>query len=271
MKTARQNMMEQYILQNGKVSMQSLQDHFQISVNTLRRDLAELEARGTVRKVYGGVEVVKVHRLTSILDRYLLNLNAKEQIGRLAAQFIPDNSTVYIDSGSTTKCVMPHITGRKKLTLITNSLSALQSAGTFIDANIITLGGVYSTSLDTFVDANALDKIRKLSLDIAVMAATGVSIRQGLSNTTYFEAEIKQAVVSKSKRILLLADHTKFGCDAPLQYCPLHQINVLITDQCPPDEYMQYFKRHAIDVVYDEETAALVLKSAGRQLETSKA
>lgn len=263
MKTTRQNIMEQFILQNGKVDMPTLQDQFQISINTLRRDLAALETRGSIRKVYGGVEAVKTHQLTSILERYRLNLPSKELIGMLAARFIPDNSTVYIDSGSTTKCVMPHITGRKKLTVITNSLSALQSAGSFTDASILALGGVYNTSLDTFVDVNALDKIRKLSLDIALMAATGVSIRQGLSNTTYFEAEIKQVVVSKSKRILLLADHTKFGCDAPLQYCPLHQINVLITDQCPPKEYMDFFARHAIDVVYDEETAEEALHTMG--------
>ena len=261
MKANRQNAMEQYILQNGKADMQTLQEQFQISVNTLRRDLAVLQERGTVRKVYGGVEAAVVHNLTPMLERYHLRREAKERIGRLAAQFIPDNSTIYIDTGSTTRCVVPNLAEKKRLTLITNSLSALQSASMLPGANIITLGGVYNQSLDTFVDVSTLEKVSKLAAHVAVMAATGVSILHGLSNTTYFEAEIKQAVSAKCKRILLMADHTKFGYDAPIQYCSLERVDMVITDQRPPEEYMRYFDRHGIRVVYDEETARSILKS----------
>lgn len=263
MKANRQSIMEQYILQNGEVDMRTLQDRFQVSLSTLRRDLAALEERGTVRKVYGGVQTVQPHFLTSFSERRPLNLEAKEQIGRWAAGLIKDGSTVYIDSGSTTGCVMPNIKECGKLTVVTNSLTALESARTLKGANIITPGGVYNSSLDSFMDAAALEKLRKFSFDVAVMAATGVSIEHGLSNTTYLEAQIKQVAVQKSRRILLLCDHTKLERNAPMQYCPLEEIDMLITDRRPPEKYMRFFSRFSIGVVYDEETAKEALHAMG--------
>ena len=85
------------------------------------------------------------------------------------------------------------------------------------------------------------------------MAATGVSIKRGLTNTTFFEAEIKRVITSNCEKIVLMADHTKFDRDAMISYCPLERVATVVTDREPAPKYMEFFKKHGIGVLYGEE------------------
>ena len=79
--------------------------------------------------------------------------------------------------------------------------------------------------------------------------ATGVTIEHGLSNTTYFEAEVKRVVTANCQRIVLMADHTKFGRDALISYCPLERVNTVVTDRPLPPQYMDFCQDHHIQVL----------------------
>lgn len=255
MKTARLDAMEQYILQNEKVSIRQLQKHFDISINTLRRDLDELEQRGHVSKVYGGVAARTLSSLTPMPKRFQQNVQNKRFIGEMAASLIPDNTTIFIDSGSTTSNIVRCLNQKKGLTLVTHSLVALNEASCLKEVNTISLGGIYNASVGAFVGLSTFETIKTLSLKIAVMAATGVSIKHGLSNTTYFEAELKRVVTENCEKIILLADHTKFGKEALITYCPLEKVAAVVTDVKPTEEYMAFFEKHGINVLYARETA----------------
>ena len=253
MKTARLDAMEQYILQNEQVSISELQEHFDVSVNTLRRDLEELEARGHVTKVYGGAAARTPASLISMPRRFQMNVPDKRLIGELAASVIPDGTTIFIDSGSTTFNVIRHLGQKKGLTLVTHSLVAINEASRLKEINTISLGGIYNASLGAFVGISSLDSIKTLSVKVAVMAATGVSIKRGLTNTTYFEAEIKRVITSNCEKIVLMADHTKFDHDAMITYCPLERVNTVVTDHEPSAKYMDFFNKHGIGVLYGPE------------------
>jgi DeoR family myo-inositol catabolism operon transcriptional repressor len=251
MKNSRLNAMEQYILQNEQVTISELQAHFGVSVNTLRRDLEELEKRGHVSKRYGGAEACVPSSLTPMPKRFQLNVQSKRVIGELAAGVIPDNATVFIDSGSTTYNIIRSLDTKKGLTLVTHSLVALNEASLLKEVNAISLGGIYNASIGAFVGLSTFDIIKTLSVNIAVMAATGVSIQHGLSNTTYFEAELKRAVITQCKKIVLMADHTKFDKEALITYCPLERVSTVVTDAEPSAEYKAFFNKHHIQLLYD--------------------
>ena len=240
MRAARLDAMEQYILQNGQVSISHLQKRFGISINTLRRDLNELEKRGHVSKIYGGVASLTLSSLLTMPERFQLNLTEKRTIGELAASIIPDNATVFIDSGSTTKNVVRYLGHHKGLTIVSHSLVVLNEATSLQEVNLISPGGIYNPSIGAFVGLSVLDTIRKLSVQVAVMAATGVSVDHGLTNTTYFEC------------IVLLADHTKFNHNALISYCPLEKVSTVVTDVKPPSQYMNFFRKHDIQVLYEQ-------------------
>lgn len=241
--------MEQYILQNEEVTMQDLLDHFLVSINTLRRDLDELEARGHVAKKYGGAMATTPPTLTPMPKRFQLNMQSKRMIGELAADEIPDGATVFVDSGSTTYNIIRFLDKKHGLTLVTHSLVALNEASLLKEVNTISLGGIYNASLGAFVGLAAFEAIKTLSVKIAIMAATGVSIRHGLSNTTYFEAEIKRAVTSQCDKLVLLADHTKFGKDALITYCPLARVSTIVTDTEPSAAYTSFFAKNNIQLI----------------------
>ncbi len=253
MKTVRLDAMEQYILQNEQVSIQDLQEHFDVSVNTLRRDLEELETRGHVTKVYGGAAARTPASLISMPRRFQMNVPDKRLIGELAASVVPDGTTIFIDSGSTTYNIIRHLGSKKGLTLVTHSLIAINEASRLKEINTISLGGIYNASLGAFVGISSLDSIRTLSVKVAVMAATGVSIKRGLTNTTYFEAEIKRVIASNCEKIILMVDHTKFDHDAMITYAPLERVGTVVTDAPPSAKYMEFFKKHNIAVLYRHE------------------
>ena len=241
--------MEQYIISHEKVTIAQLQERFGISINTLRSDLDVLEKRGTVSKIYGGAVAQTIASLTSMPKRFEQNMPIKRRIGELAASLIPDNATVYIDSGSTTTNIIPYLGARKGLTIVTNSLPAINEATRLGNLNIVTLGGIYNASVGAFVGISVFDALRSLSVNIAVMAATGVSIKSGLSNTTYFEAEIKRLVTANSREIILLADHTKFDHEAMISYCPLSKVSTVITDAAPSQDFLDYFESNGIRLI----------------------
>ena len=249
MKLTRLDAMEQYILQNEKVTISQLKKRFDISVNTLRRDLDELERRGHVGKVYGGAAARVQPSLTTMPKRFQMNTTQKLLIGEMAASLIPPDTTVFIDSGSTTYHIVRFL-GDRRLTMVSHSLPVLSEASRLKKANLISPGGIYNASLGAFVGVSTIDTIKTLSVNVAVMAATGVSIKHGLSNTTYFEAEIKRAVVAGAKKIILMADHSKFDREALITYCPLERVNVAVTDKEPGKEYMTFFEEHGIEVLF---------------------
>ncbi len=254
MRSARLDAMEQYILQNEEVSIRELLTHFSVSINTLRRDLDDLEARGHVEKKYGGAAARTPASLTPMPKRFQLNMQKKRAIGERAAEIIPDGATVFIDSGSTTYNIIPFLDQKRGLTLVTHSLVALNEASLLKEVNTISLGGIYNASLGAFVGFSALETVKTLSVKIAVMAATGVSIRHGLSNTTYFEAEIKRAVAARAEKVVLLADRTKFGKEALITYCPLERVSTVVTDASPPAEYASFFQKKGIELLCAPET-----------------
>lgn len=253
MKASRLDAMEQYILQNEQVSIAELQAHFGVSVNTLRRDLDALEARGHVTKIYGGAAARTPASLITMPNRFQMNMPNKRLIGELAASVIPNNTTIFIDSGSTTPNVIPHLGAKRGLTLVTHSLVAINEASRLKEVNTISLGGIYNASLGAFVGMSILDSIRTLSARVALMAATGVSIARGLTNNTYFEAEIKRVITANCGQIVLMADRTKFGSDAMISYCPLEKVSTVVTDREPPPNYMEFFEKHGIPVLYAAE------------------
>ena len=128
MKISRLNSIEQYVIAKETASIDELCEVFGVSKNTIRRDLNDLEARGHISKVYGGVTATPNTGAVPMPVRSELNSSDKALIGQLAAEEVTDGDTVFIDSGSTTLQLLRYLGGHKNLTIITHSLGALSEA-----------------------------------------------------------------------------------------------------------------------------------------------
>lgn len=248
MRLDRLNEMENYVLQKGTASLDDLAEKFAVSLNTVRRDVLELLKRGQLKKVYGGVSSLNAKTLLPMSIRAERQYDSKLAIGKMAATLVQDNTTIFLDSGSTTIHLLPYITGKNNITVITHSLSALYEAAKYPDLNVIALGGQYSQPTSSYVGLSTLQMLSTMSIDIIFIAATGVSIEKGMTNNTYFEAEIKRSVTSGNKNIILMADHTKFDRAALFTFCDLNKMSAVVSDTQLPEQYVQYFAQHNIAV-----------------------
>lgn len=250
MRSERLTDMEQYILSKENVSLEELSQQFGISTNTVRRDISELLERGTIRKVYGGVSSVLINRPVGFSIRERKNSEAKHMIGRMAAALVSDGSSVFLDSGSTTPTLLPHLSEKNSVTVITHSLAALYAASSFPNLNLISLGGIYSASTSSFVGISTLDSLSKLSIQTVFISASGVSIENGLTNGTYLEAEIKRNVVQRGNRVVLMADQSKFDHSSVISFCSFKQLYAIVTDKKPSPKYLDVIERNAIRLIY---------------------
>ncbi len=250
MRIDRLKSMEELVINKGSASLEELAEHFNVSINTIRRDLDELLERGSIKKVYGGVVCCLPG---DIVHREDLNISAKQTIGSLAAQLIEDNSTVFIDSGTTTAHVIPFLSNKTNVTIITNSLKAMIETSKYSNLKLLAIGGYFNPSRFSFVGADTIESMAKLNFDKVLIGTTNVSLTNGLSINSHFEVDIKRWLVKNFKgKITLLADSDKFDKSALYSFCNFDDVSTIVSDRQLPQNYIQRMAANGITFVCPE-------------------
>lgn len=251
MRTQRIDLIERYILEQKSVSIDELCEKFQVSKNTIRRDINALAEKGVIEKVYGGVtaaaQASDIRKLIPYEKRFSAQSDEKSRICQMGAQFIHNNDIIYIDTGTTCLDIVDYIS-TKNCTIITNSLQVCLKAIPYPNLNVISLPGKLKRETLSYVGGEIVSYLETYNISKAFMACSGVTIENGLTNATTEEYLIKKAVIENSMQTFLLADHTKFGHFALMTYCPLSDIDCIITDQPLNSEYMDYCTEHDVTV-----------------------
>jgi DeoR family myo-inositol catabolism operon transcriptional repressor len=240
---------EEYVKKHGSVSLDDLCKHFDVSRNTIRRDIHELETRRIVKKVYGGVVLNNGEAPIPLSQRQMTMKAEKIAIAKKASEFVNDGDVIVIDAGSTTVQIVEHLKNKYQLTLITNSVPVLNAVLAYEQLHIIVTGGDLLRPTNSFVGHEAAAMLKKLNANTVFLAATGVSLSKGITNSSTIETEIKKAMMEVSEQIVLLVDHTKFDTVSLVTFADLKDIDILITDQAPPPQYFQYCAEHAVEII----------------------
>ncbi|MDR1533035.1 MAG: DeoR/GlpR family DNA-binding transcription regulator [Clostridiales bacterium] len=245
MKFNRVKEIEKYILEHESATLDDLCQVFGISKNTIRRDVKLLADKGSVTKIYGGVAANDKNSLLSFFEeRITKNAAEKERIGLAAAGFVEDQDVIFVDSGTTTFQMLPHLKEKKGVTVITNNLRALGVLLYMPSVNVIAMGGALIRKTSSFSGADTVATLQHYNITKCFMAATGVSIANGLTNSTMAEFELKKAVIQRSGQVILLADVSKFDQSSLMTYCPLAGVHRVITDRMPPESYVAFFQQN---------------------------
>lgn len=257
-KTERIEQILEYVLVHETVSLDELVKVFDVSKNTIRRDVQQLVDREKIIKVYGGVAVNHAS-LKSFNERQTRNQQQKKSIARAAANFVEDGDIIYIDSGTTTLEMVEYLQ-TKNVTIITNNIDFIFKSYPYQNLNVISTGGVFERKTKSFVSLQNMDLLKSYNINKAFMASAGLSITNGVTHSSPLESEIKQTVVKKSSKLYLLVDHYKFDKYALMTYCDLDEIDYIITDKAPSDLYQEYTKKHDIQLLISDK---LDLQAAG--------
>lgn len=252
MKTDRILEMERYIIQRGAATMEELRAHFGISMNTVRRDVAELLGRGTVTKVYGGVCARPTEQaLTPYEVRRRGSESAKAAIGKKAAELVHDGDVIFIDSGTTTLQMIDHLADKRELTIITNNLEAIVRALPHENITIIALPGQVRRKTHSLTGDDAVRYLRRFNVRTAFIAATGVS-SHGVTNSSPMEFEIKKCAVESAEKTVLLIAEAKFGVTGLMTFAQLSAFDALVTDETPSPEIRRELAESGVALIVAE-------------------
>ena len=221
----------------GAVRVNALARSLQVSDMTVRRDLDALAEAGLLIKVHGGATSV---RPTSTVEpefaaKATREPAAKVAIAAAAARLIEPGSAVAVSGGTTTHALARAIAHIPGLTVVTNSLplaDLLHEEGAE-DQTIVLTGGL-RTPTDALVGPLAVDSLTRLHVDLVIMGAHGVDLHAGLTSPNLLEADTNRALAACGRRLVVLADHTKWGIVGLSAFASLDQADVLITDEGMP-------------------------------------
>ena len=247
LKSRRMLDMENYILSHVSVSMEELCEVFHVSMNTVRRDVAELARSGRVQKVYGGVQAgTQKSALIPYSERSSRSSGVKRAICLRAAQLVKNGDIVFIDSGTTTVHIMEALKD-KNITVITNNIGIILQALDYENIRLIVAPGEIQRKTYSITGEETAAFLSTMNINIAFMAATGASL-MGVTNSRPLEYEIKKTVVARTERSVLMVTGNKFGITSLFTYAVLKQFQTVITDDSIPPEFLDKLKEMGIDV-----------------------
>lgn len=222
-----------YLQLHGRTPVDQLAANFQTTGTTIRKDLTALEAANKVLRTYGSVVLTPTNDEIDlpIVNKTTINLNAKVQIGRIAAGLIQSGDSLIMDQGSTVLQMVPHLSQFENLTIMTNSLHII-NALTSLDSNfeLLMCGGTYRAKSGSFHGILAESTVEKFTFDKLFIGTDGFDLEVGL--TTFNEVHgVSKAMCNAAREIIVLADSSKFNRRSPNIVCPLEKITTVITDQ----------------------------------------
>lgn len=245
MRVDRIDSLEKYILEHKSVTLDELCERFDVSKNTLRRDIETLLEKGNIKKVYGGVvanEKTNAVGLRPFNERNTLHLDLKQTIAEHMATLIEDGDTLFIDTGSSTLPLSGLLDGKRNITVVTNSVPFIYNSLSHPAMNVIALPGTLNRSTDSLVGATTIDALKRFHVKKSIMACTGISLEHGICNASFEEYEIKKLAMTICDDAFLLADSFKFGVSSMMSYAEIKQFRTVITDAEPDERFRKAFK-----------------------------
>ena len=235
----------------GKVIVTDLSREFDVTEETIRRDLENLDNEGLATKTYGGA--VANQNLNVDLPynvRKRANVERKQKIAEKIAEMINDGDYIMLDASSTAIYVTKCILHRKNITLITNSVEIMMELADKSDWNILSTGGSLKKGALSLVGASAERMIRGFHVDLAICSSKGIDMNVGITDSNEKDSEIKRAIFAAANKKILAVDATKFDKISFVHVCNISEIDTVVTDQAPNDRWVEYFKDKDVELVY---------------------
>jgi len=245
---ARHALIAALVRQRGFVTIEMLAQQFDVTVQTVRRDLAQLSKQGKVSRFHGGAGLPSSVENIDYSTRKVLNLAEKKRIARLVAAHIASHSSLFINIGTTTEAVARELQNHDDLKFITNNLNVALLLSANPNFNVVVAGGTVRTRDGGIVGQSANDMIAQFRVDYAVIGISGIDEDGTLLDYDYDEVRAAQAIMSNARQTFLVADHTKFTRRPMVRAGSITQVTALFTDRSPPPTVRRLLDEHGVKV-----------------------
>lgn len=222
-----------------------------VSVDTVRRDLEQLESNGMLKRVRGGAVYHNADFATQTFDiRSIANREAKRELVEQLGAFVVDGQTVALNSGTTSiEAAKFLVENYYRLTVLTNNIHVLEVLASARKFTTIVPGGIVDPAEGAIFGDQCEQDILKYNIDTAILAVHALSFEKGVTDFRLNQAGIIRAMMEASRQKIFIADHSKFGRIACMNVCGIDEMETIISDSCFPEELRPEFSARGVRVV----------------------
>ncbi|WP_346433276.1 DeoR/GlpR family DNA-binding transcription regulator [Oceaniradius stylonematis] len=218
----------------GKASVEALAERFDVTVQTIRRDLGELANEGKIDRVHGGATIRQ--GVTNIVyeERRKLNAEAKERIARMVSDHVPTNVSLFINIGTTTEAVAHELLDHENITVVTNDINVANILSANESCEIIVSGGTLRRSDGGLVGDLATQMIEQFKVDIAIIGASALDEEGDLLDFDLREVRVSKSIIRHARKVYLVTDASKFERTAPVRIASFAELDAIFIDKPLP-------------------------------------
>jgi DeoR family glycerol-3-phosphate regulon repressor len=224
----------QLVQSKGFVTIEQMAHQFDVTPQTIRRDINTLSKAGLIQRFHGGAGVASSAENVAYNDRKILCFKEKQKIAGMVAHQIPDHASLFINIGTTTEAIAHALAGHKRLRVITNNLNVASIMSTNENYEVIVAGGLVRPRDYGIIGEATIDFIQQFRVDYGIIGISGIDLDGTLLDFDYREVRAARAIIDNSRKVFLAADHTKFGRNAMVRLGNIGEIDALFTDRQPP-------------------------------------
>lgn len=241
-------------LDKKTLTIKELAEAFNVTTQTIRRDLKKLEDGGIINVSYGGANLNQSNLYKSNVEfniRQSLTVTEKVKIADLAQQFIQKGDSIFLDNSSTIYALTKKILD-VNLNIITNAILVSYAFLTYTNINLIMIGGKVDITNKCTNDSVVTDTLDMYYFDKSFISCSALSLENGLMDSNINIGNTREQVIKKSDTVYLLVDHTKFDKTSLLKIADIDAVDYIITDKKPSKEWLEYCKSSSIKLIYPE-------------------
>lgn len=242
------------VQQQGFVSIETLAQNFNVTPQTIRRDINDLCDQQLLTRYHGGAGLSSSVENVAYAARQVMNLEAKRSIAAMTAKQIPDRASIFINIGTTTEEVAKALQNHNGLRIITNNLNVAAILRSNPSFEIIIAGGSVRQRDGGITGEATIDFIHQFKVDFGIIGISCIDADGTLLDFDYHEVRVAQAIIENSRQIFLVADHSKFDRCAMVRLGNIDQLDALFTDRRPPAHIEKILMENNVSL-YTAETA----------------
>lgn len=250
----RREMILSMVKGTGRILAKDLAEKFEVSIDTIRRDLTAMEEDGLIKRTHGGaIPLSKVRRLpVDNKIRFSEGTEHQNAVAKLAAMHIEEGDTVFIGGASIHYILLKYLPKDRKYTVVTNSLTVADKLKNISNIEAYIVCGKIKDE-EGIVDALATEFIKTLRIDVAFLTGGGLSADHGLSSSTPEGAIFQRAVAEAARKKICLANFDKIGVDFFSRTLNIKDIDLVITDWEAPDDEVDRIRQAGVKIIVAEQ------------------
>jgi DeoR family transcriptional regulator, aga operon transcriptional repressor len=246
----RREQLLRFVETEQRVTITQVCQKFLVSPATARRDLEILEQEGRVRRFHGGALLISsAPPEPSLAERSGEQTEEKRRIGRAAAALVNDGDTLFLGSGTTVLEVARSLRQHRDLTVITNSLLVINMVADVPNLTLVGLGGILRSSELSFIGHLTELALGELRVNKVIVGIRAIDLDAGITNDYLPETQTDRKILSISREVIVVADHTKCARTSSVFLAPLSQLHTFITDTLTPQEFTASLSALGIQVL----------------------